>query len=255
MQLSDLITQLRERLGEPTATAWTDTELTNWINEAVRDIATRTECNEYMIELDVDQDEYLVTFPPAAGTLVKPDGSSTFSSNLTHRVVRIWRCTWIDNADQDSWADEQLATPGRHLEYPMRYSSISGLDSVRGAGQQTNSGRPEFYSLWGQSGNMRIVLYPRPHQDGNLRVYFYGLPPVMSDDTDTDGLPVGWETLILDYGEYRAKVRDQNQGWQIAKNEYEQRLNDFKAQFVRLTSHNEPIEIDPYFYSDATGWY
>lgn len=255
MQFSALKTQLRERLGEPSATAWSDTELGTWINEAVRDISTRAECNQYLIELNVDQDEYLIGFPPAVGTLIRPDGASTFSSNLTYSVGRIWRMTWIDNADQDTWTDEQKSTPDRYLEYPLRYSSISGLDSVRGAGQQTNSGRPEFYSLWGQPGNMKIVLYPRPHADGNLRVYFYGIPPEMSGDSDTDGLPIGWESLILDYAEFRAKVRDQNPNWQVAKQDYESRLDTFRMQFKRLTDHNEPIEVDPYFYDDATGWY
>jgi hypothetical protein len=254
-----LRSQLRERLGESIPAAWTDLELDNWLNEGVRDISIRAECNEYMIELVLPKLVYLVQFPGTSGTLVYPNGSSTWISGPPPVIpIRTFRCTWIDNPNVDSWNDElgyltgQPGT-GPHRELPLRYASISSLDSVRGSGQQSDQGEPTYYSIWGQSGNMKLVLYPRPHSGGNLRVYFYGIPAPMKKATDTHGLPHGWDHLILDYAEYKARLRDGNQIYQEAKTSYEGHLDAFKTQFTRLDLHDHPIE-ESLYWAETDEW-
>lgn len=45
MTLTDLLTQCRVYLQDPTASRWSDAELTQWLNEAQDDFGDRTKCN------------------------------------------------------------------------------------------------------------------------------------------------------------------------------------------------------------------
>ena len=269
----DLVQQLRYRLGEDTAAAWTDAELVAWLNEGVRDVAIRTECCEYRAELFVDEGVYLINFPSWATSetlAIMDDSSHSVAAFSSHdpQVIRIARCVWVD--DQSALTElsseivsvigsEQMGNTydvGRQV-YPLEYMSLSSMDAYRGSGQQTDEGIPSAYALWGQSGSIKIVLAPRPSSIGHLRVYFYGIPPAMAAGASTSGLPIGWEHLLLDYGEYKAKLRDSNENWQAAKAEYEMHIEMFTAQFKRLTDHNEPLEMDAFWhdYDDYGGYW
>lgn len=265
---AQLTTQLRERLGEFTAAAWTDTELHNWLNEGVKDIAIRTECCQYRAEVIVDAGVYLIQFP--SWTAAEPINVTSASSNTVGTIastgpqpIRISRCEWVDD-DTDTFTALSAALASNDLGntydvdkqvYPLEYSSLSQMDVYRGSGQQTITGIPSMYALWGQSGALKIVLYPKPSTTGHLRIYFYAIPETMDADGDTTQLPVGWENLVLDYAQYKAHLRDGNDLWQAAKQEYEMHIGMYTAQFKRLTTHNEPIEQDDFWFDDDWGYY
>ncbi len=269
MQLSDLRSQLRDRINEQTAAAWTDAELDTWINEGVRDISIRTECNMYRSEVIVPNDVYLIQFPPISAQYytISETGSVTGTQSSTDiDAIRVSRCSWVDDESPDfstvptggtlSIASAAVSDPFlnnyddeyQNNEYPLKYRGIQTMDSMKGSGQQIHEGVPSFYSTWGQSGNIKLVLYPKPTTTGHLRIYFYGIPPKMTNDTDEDGLPRGWEHLILAYAQYRAQMRDGDQMWQAAKGEYESLIGEFEAQFKRLTDANEPLFTDAFWH-------
>ena len=266
---AQLTTQLRERLGEATASAWTDTELQNWLNEGVKDIAIRTECCMYRAEVIVDDGVYLINFPSwntsDAINVIEEDGNTVGTVSSTGpQVIRIARCEWVDDTTENFTALSAALVSdalGNTYDvdkqvYPLEYRSLSSMDAIRGTGQQTIEGIPNTYSLWGQSGNIKIVLYPKPSTTGHLRVYFYAIPEAMDGDSDTTKLPVGWENLVLDYAQYKAQLRDSNGNWQAAKQEYEMHIGMYTAQFKRLTTHNEPIETDAFWHEfDEWGYY
>ena len=264
--LSELRTELRYRLGETSAQAWVDDELDACLNEGVKQVAIRAECNEYRAELVVETGVYVVSWPPLVVSdnyhLLGPNGSS-IATHASHEVIpgRLKRVTWIrdDEADLTALATA-LATDGDgntyddHVEYPLTHASLSSLDSVRGSGQQTVSGTPQVYSLWGQAGRNKIVLYPKPQETGHLRIYFYGQPAPMSASGDLHGLPPGWDSLVLDYAEYKAKLRDKDPSWQAAKSEFEQNLMTYQKMFDRLSIDPPRIEADPMWSYTAGGW-
>lgn len=227
-------TALRERLSEPTAAAWTDAELNRFLNEGCREIAIRTEYIATSVDVNVAAGTYQVPLTGAAG------------------LLRIHRAEWINT--QSLGSSDQI--------YPLSYTQLNNLDSVRGSGQQTMTGIPSMYSTWGAnvtSNSPKIVLYPKPSSAGTLRVWYYRTPVEATLDTDTLACPEGWEHIVYDYAEYRAKLKDGDQSWQVAKQDFETRLTEFKQMFARLVDENDSIGVDawygPNYQSDEWGWY
>lgn len=216
-------TALRERLSEPTAAAWTDTELNRFLNEGCREIAIRTEYIATRADLNVTAGIYQMNL-----------------SVPLNDVLRVHRAEWINT--QSLTGSDQI--------YPLRYAQINNLDSIRGSGQETSRGIPSLYSMWGANTYLnvpKIILYPRPSANGILRIWYYGLPYPATADGDSLPCPEGWEHLVYDYAEFRAKVKDGDQSWQVAKNDFEMRLTEFKNMFSRLTDENDSIGIDAWY--------
>ncbi len=233
----DMRTALRDRLGESTAAAWTDTELNRWINEGVREVAILTEWNRVIDEQNVTSPAYRIDL--------------TSTTNVIHRVQK---CEWIDVSSAAS-AEAGGAT---HQVYRLEYQNISNLDAIRGSGQMLSDGIPAYYGLWGAPGSMKVILYPRPSTNGTLRVHGYAMPADLDpadDGADDDlvdvSLPVGWDQLVLDYAEYRALLRDKDDNWQIAKSQFNDRIREYKRMFDSLTDETETIQP---WGSGATGW-
>lgn len=225
-------TALRERLSEPTAAAWTDAELNRYLNEGVREIAIRTECLATTADIAVAVGVYLNSAPAT--------------------VNRIHRAEWVSSIIADFSGSDQI--------YPLRYTQINNLDRMRGSGQETVTGIPEIFSTWGYPGTatFKIVLYPRPQTAGTLRIHYYRLPTDASVDADLLDLPAGWDHLVYDYAEFRARLKDGDDAWQVAKSEFEGRLDLFKNQFARLVDENDSLGVDAFTahnYFDADyGW-
>lgn len=227
---AELRTQLRERLGESTAAAWTDTELDRWLLEGVQEIANRTEYNRTIVEQNVSAGEFRVLLSD------------------TLRVQRVHKAEWIPVED----AATAEAGGATHQVYRLEYQNISTMDAIRGSGQLLGDGVPAYYALWGVAGvSMTVVLYPRPSAAGTLRLHVYGSPAAPATEDTELSLPMGWEHLVLMYGEYRALVRDKDDRWQIAKTEFEEAIQSFKRMFSTYTDETE--QVQPWG-SGATGW-
>jgi hypothetical protein len=235
---------LRERLSETAARAWSDDELVRYLNEAAREVAIRSECFATTTDIPVLSSQYFV-FPPT-------------------NAIRIHRVEWIPGSAPGGTFDP-VSTTGS--VYPLAYTQINNMDAVRGTGQQTSYGTPSMYSTWGHpgvssgagtsgaTGTFRIILYPRPQTAGYVRVYYYRFPVDMAVATPAAvlDLPQGWEHLAYDYAEFRAKLKDGDQNWQVAKTEFEGRLETFKSQFARLVDENDTIGIDAFWYGNQYG--
>lgn len=233
--LTTLRTQLRERLGEATAAAWTDTELDRWINEGARELALRTEWQQSIVDMNVAAQVYKV--PLLTGSPTTP-------------IQRIHKAEWIPV----SGAAAAEAGGGIQQVYRLTYQSISSLDSIRGTGQQMASGIPVYYSLWGTpSANQTCILYPRPSMAGTLRLHAYTLPVAAASGSDTVAAPEGWHHLVLDYAEFKAKVRDKDPDWQIAKQTFAENVANMKSMFARMTDETE--YINPFGDWSEMGWY
>ena len=233
---ADLRTQLRERLGETLATAWSDTELDTWIYEGVKELNNRTEYNRRELDYEVLAGEWRV--PVAAS------------------VQRIHKIEW----GPTSSLGYELTLPSlaNWQVYRLEYMNISTLDAVRGTGQTLTSSIPQYYSLWGtsqtnnQDGSggigLTVILYPKPSEAGSIRLHCYAVPEEPATDNDDWNLPAGWEHLVLMYAEYRALVRDKDDRWQIAKSDFEEGITNFKRMFSTYTDETESIQ-------HSSGWY
>jgi len=227
--LAELRVELRSRLNEPTAAAWTDDELDRWINEGVRETSNRTEFNRSILEQDVAAQEFRVLL------------------TASDRIQRVHKAEWIPVAD----AATVEAAGGTHQVYRLEYQNISTMDAIRGSGQLLSDGVPAYYALWGTPGSLTVVLYPRPSAAGTLRTHAYASPSDMTADGDVANLPIGWEHAVLSYAEYKAKVRDRDEGWQIAKSDYEETIKNYKVAFSTYTDETEQVQA---WGSGASGW-
>lgn len=130
--------QIRKRLGETTASFWTDAELNGWIDDACHEIAYRTKC--------IKTDGYLTTTSAGEYTL-----SSTFPNWVA--VFKVYLLeegeTWIKlmqtdetrlDREADGWRSADAATPNKYYQdkerdllglYPTPDSDNQGTDYLR----------------------------------------------------------------------------------------------------------------------------
>lgn len=200
---------VRSRLDEPTAEYWTDTDLRRWINEIALDMARRTE------SLRGTYDQAAV-----AGTKAY---TPAFTS--TTNVYRIYQIDFIPT--------------GSTLTYPLDYMDRAGASEVWGIMQDTQ-GIPALWTSWGAPPTLSIQVYPSPGQAGTLRLYYYRLPTQLAITTSADAavsvdIVDGWEDVLIDGVEYKARRRDGDSTWQEAKQEYEQHLEAMMEATIRFT--------------------
>lgn len=207
------ISRLRSRLDESTAVFWSDEELMAWINEAAKDIARRTEALR-------TTDTIAVTIP------------ATVYYNLPADVVRVHRVEFtMDDSTQI---------------YRLQPINVPNADSI-GWMNQDATGIPEYFFTWGFSGTLgtpQLYVYPKPSMAGELKVWYYRLPVAADTGDDLIEIPEGWDDVALEYAEYRALLKDGNPRFQIAKQDYESKLNDM----YNLTRdlHDSPSYVVPY---------
>ena len=204
--LTQLIANLREnRLDEREAHQWQDDELRRWINEGTRDVARRAEI-------------LFTTSDVAFGAGVQEVTAPT-------DVLRIHRAEWRPTSQDQIW--------------PLEYRDFHGMDSLWWTQQTVTQNTPMYFTLWGYTPNLKIVLYPTPYEVGVVKIHYYKTPTEFALDGTEDGdsvdLPEGWADLVLDYAEYKALRKDRSPAWQEAKGEYEQHLEQLIEHSRRLT--------------------
>lgn len=200
---------IRARLDEPTSQYWTETDLRRWINEIALDMARRTES----LRGTYDQ-------PAVAGT-----AAYTPAFTSTTNMYRIYGIDFIPT--------------GQTLTYPLEYRDRQGATEVWGIMQDTQ-GIPAIWTSWGAPPSLSIQVYPSPSIAGTLRLYYYRLPTQLaitdnSDASDVLDIVDGWEDVLVDGVEYKAKRRDGDSTWTEAKQEYEQHLEAMMEATTRFT--------------------
>lgn len=208
--LAQARTDVRSRLDEATASFWSDTELTRWINEGQNDVARRSECLRATSDIAV-----------TAGTqdYVAP-------TDLVRATAAEWRPT---SSDQ---------------RFPLTYLDRHNADSIWGTSQSMTDGTPAIWTAWGYPGTstFTIKLYPTPYEAGTLRLYYYKLPTEVAADGDTLGVPNGWEDLVVEYATMLAYRKDGNQQWQDAFQKYTADLEALIETAVRFSDQAGHID-------------
>lgn len=200
---------IRARLDEPTSQYWTETDLRRWINEIALDMARRTES----LRGTYDQ-------PVVVGT-----AAYTPAFTSTTNLYRIYAVEFIPT--------------GSTLTYPLEYRDRQGASEVWGIMQDTQ-GTPAIWTSWGAPPSLSIQVYPSPSQSGTLKLWYYRQPSILTVDTPADSATTvdivdGWEDVLVDGVEYKAKRRDGDQGWTEAKQEYEQHLEAMMEATLRFS--------------------
>jgi hypothetical protein len=213
--LADMITNVRSNLEEPSSTSatfWTDSELTVWINNACKDIARRA--------------EVIQSYYTAINAVV---GQNKYA--LPSNVIRLHRV--------------EFAPTGQTQIYPLQISTEQEMDNVWGLNPNSQSSYPMFCTIWGTPGvtettsQLQLRVYPTPSTAGVFNIYYYRLPyrfitplPTLPplEQTKVVEIPEGWDDLVVLYCEYEAKRKDRNQSWKDTKDLYEEKLNQMVEQ-------------------------
>jgi hypothetical protein len=192
-------TNLRARLDEASAHFFTDANLNQWLNEGARQISRRTET-----------------------LLDKRDMGAYANVNnyvAPNNVLRIHRIEY----SPDNFTTTYNVEPRAHQE----------MDQYWASAQNSSTGYPSFFCLWGYPPNLTIQLYPVPSTAGRIRVYYYRLPVTADEDTDLVEVPSGYEDLVVSYAEYMALRKDADPRWAEAKSLFEEQLGSM----IDMTRH------------------
>lgn len=190
---------------------YTDTEITAWVNDALRDLARRT---EGLVTFDTS-----MTIPPYTPV----PGISAPAYPLPIDVVRINRI-------------EFLPTGSINQTYPLQASTQQQMDQVWGTFQQNPASYPQFWVTRGYPGGtgrnqFALQIYPVPSAGGTLQIFYYRQPTRITDPVATPANYTltldcieGWDDLVVDYAEYKGLQKARNVEWKDRKQEYEEKV-------------------------------
>lgn len=191
--LAQAIATVRSLLDEPSAALWSNTELTNWINEGCADVARRAETKLVTTKL---------TVVPTTQQFSAPTD-----------CYRIHRITFI-----------QTPTSSSPNTYTLEFRGLMEMDQIWGINQNWPATYPLYYTLWGHPPSMKIIVYPVPSTAGKLNIFYYQMIVKATTTTsDIDVLP-GYEDVVYDYAVYRALRKDGDPRWKEFQTTYESKL-------------------------------
>lgn len=218
--LQDAIRRVRSNLTEPTPRFYTNTQLTDWINDGLRDIARRAE--------DLITYDQSIAIPPYTPV----PGAAAPTYPLQTDILRIHRIEFVP-------------TGSINQVYPLQASTQDEMDQIWGTYQQNPSSYPTWWVTRGYPGGtgrnqFLLQIYPVPSQAGTLNVFYYRLPTRIGDPvTDPSqlliplDLPEGWDDLPIDFATYKALMAQRDPEWQNRKAEYEEKI----VQIIDMTRH------------------
>lgn len=211
---ADLLTDIRSRLDSPDEGQFQDTEIRRWMNQAVKDVARRTETLE------------------TTATIVLTVGVQQYTAPAD--VIRIYRVEFIDASSNPT---------------VLEYRDFNNMDSVWWSNQLTSQSRPVLWTAWGFPPALKLILYPLPDSSSTfIKVYYYKSPTELAIDgstpTTTLDIPNGWEELIVDYCEYMALRKDRDPRWQEAKALYEEKVTQMYEMTRRWTDQAGTFDND-----------
>src|SRR5215471_21580336 len=176
--LGEYIRRARSVIDEPESRFWTDTELTDWINDGARDLARKA---EDLVVFDTS-----ITVTPNVGTYTLPANT-----------IRIHRAEFVPT--------------GSTQQYPIRASSQDEMDQIWGTYQLNPASYPTFFVTRGYPGGsgssaFLVQFYPIPSQTGTINLFYYKMPVRLADPVAdptqlvvTVDLPEGWDDTLIKY--------------------------------------------------------
>lgn len=211
--LAQVVTEVRDMLGERQDGHWEDAMLRRWVNEAARDLArsTRHFKGQAMIELSA--------------------GTGTYA--LDSDIIAIEHAFHMDLSDRGN----ELAP--RHLEVWGEIINPS----------PTRTGRPIYFCTQGFQPNLTLCLYPIPDTDDEtINLITARIPAQLdttgaADDTAIE-IPLAWYDALVDYAEFKALRRDRDARWKEAYDLYVEK-RDGLINNVDYTVANREVVADP----------
>ena len=205
-------------VGNPPPRLYTDTEITDWINDGLRDVSRRA---EDLITFDTS-----IAVPPY--TPVPGQSAPTFT--LQTDIIRVQRIEFVPFG-------------AINQTYPLQASNQMQMDQVWGTYQQNPASYPQFWVTRGYPGgsgrnSLQLQIYPVPSQGGTLQVFYYRQPiripdPVAAPSNYNVTLDIveGWDDAVVDFATYKAFQQQRNPEWKDRKEEYEEKV----AQMIDVT--------------------
>ncbi len=216
--LTNILADVRDRLDDTSSSPrWSDTMLTRWINEGLRDIARRN-------EVILDRSDITAVV-----------GTQEYALPSTiHRVYRV-----------------EYRRTGDSQVYSLEYKDFNNLDAVWWTSQTISQATPMLFTTWGFPPNLKMVVYPKPAAAGTFKIFYYRAPATLVSGTDIAEVPEGWQDLISLYCEFVALRRDSSPRWQEAKSLYEESLSTMYDLTRRWSDQAGSIEVNTSF---IPGW-
>lgn len=194
LPLSTLITQVRTEILEPITVTppsssndgqWTDTEITEWINNANQDLTELAEIES------------------AAATITTV--ASTESYALPSDFLRVRRAEIQDNAASTLWA-------------PLYMGSIDIRLPNTISGAITGRGRPSSYFLYAGL----LYLVPIPDAVYNINLFYYRRAPDLVNSGDTPIIDQRFHKLLRYWAVARAKQKIDDPGFMTYQQLFDQ---------------------------------
>lgn len=184
--LSEYITETRRLLHDANANFWTDSELTDYINEARNHLVQDTGCNRVLQSYTIPVSTETIAFS------VLPQGNQTID------------CLNVNLY----WGNSRI---------PLRYLAWTNFNAQLRY-WQNYTGRPVAFSMYGSK-----TIYIGPVTDQAYVAEFdtVVLPDPLVTSGETDSLPSPFTEAVAFYASYKAKYKEQSYGEaEIFKNEY-----------------------------------
>ncbi len=241
MNLIQMRTQVRKRLGDATTAFWTNDELNGYINDGLRDISYRTKClktNGFITSVSCDPN-----------IVSQKDNEYSLTSNFPqlYSVLRVYfhenGVEWIrlNPVERENLDEESLA-----------WRSNVGIDDSLGSSGQFNfnskTSVPRDY-YWNREEDI-IGLDPPPNDENAgtdfIRVYFANRHTDISGDGDSPDIPE--EVLHLATINYAVAVGFEDRGWGDRSNDqwtkYFQKIKDYKIERNREREDEEIVSMN-----------
>ena len=176
-----VIDRARYDLNETTASFWSDTELQQWINEAIWEINSKTRCLEKAVStqtLAEDDYDYAITGNwLSIETIIHDSGTTTGDSDTDEASRRLYTLKRID---------------------------------IKDFGHTRETGRPKQYTVW----NDTLYIWPIPDSNVSgttLILFAINLPTDITSSTSSIETPAYFDHSILNYVKAKAYFKDKRE--------------------------------------------
>lgn len=217
--------------GNPPARLYTDTELTDWINFGLQDLARRA---EWLYTTD-----RTISIPAYGENPAQP--VPTYP--LPQDVYRIYRVEF------------QVYNDSSQI-YPLEASNQAYMDQIWNIDQLSTRYYPSYFVTQGYPGGTGrntfvIQIFPNPAQRGNLNLYYYRQPVKIADPvanptlyTVTLDLMNGWDDLLIDFVHVQALMKARNPDYQTVLQMYEQKMVNVIDMTRRFNDQAQYLQYD-----------
>jgi hypothetical protein len=230
VNLTSALSEVRSRLDEPNPQFWSNTELTNWLNQGAQDIARQAQALWMQVNIPSVPGQQYYRLP--------------LDFLGVHRIDFS-----VNNSDQI---------------YNLEYRGIKTMDEIWGILQHLPAAFPQAYYIWNdaayQGGQGYFGTYPVVGENGTFIMYYYRNAIAAAVGTDLLDVTPAYEDLCYEYCVALAKRKDRDPSWQEAITIYESMLQNMFDKTSRFTDQGDQFTSGTpnwplYLYTDTNNWY